>query len=94
MAKYHFYNGCSKSRTASAGYVMARIGFPELPQSQQCQDCAWLLVPAEVTISKEFKTFREAERYQDILYCKYDNVKLIMAPHFQETGKYIWFCKH
>lgn len=45
---------------------------------------------SEMKLSKECKTLRAAERYQNRLYEKYDIVKLIQWPRFGESGNYIW----
>lgn len=42
------------------------------------------------TISKKYNTLRQAERYQNLLYNKFDNVKLIKSPMFTEYGTYVW----
>lgn len=44
-------------------------------------------------LSKECKTLKQAERYQNQLYTKYDYVKLIQWPRFGEKGNYIWEVK-
>lgn len=45
------------------------------------------------TISKTFKTSKEAVSYQNRLYNKYDYVRLVKSPVFQEYGIYTWAVK-
>jgi hypothetical protein len=45
------------------------------------------------TISKYYKSMKQAERYQNRLYNKYDHVRLIRAPVFTEDGVYVWEVK-
>jgi hypothetical protein len=42
------------------------------------------------TITKSFKTMRQAEQYQGRLYDKYSGVKLVSFPRFDEAGQYVW----
>jgi hypothetical protein len=42
------------------------------------------------TITKTYKTLKQAERYQNSLYNKYDHVRLIRSPMFSEEGVYAW----
>ncbi len=42
------------------------------------------------TITKDCKTLRQAERYQNLLYNKYNSVRLIHSPRFTEAGIYRW----
>jgi hypothetical protein len=42
------------------------------------------------TISKTFKTPRQAESYQNRLYERFDSVKLLRSPMFSEEGAYTW----
>lgn len=44
-------------------------------------------------LSKECKTLKAAERYQNQLYNKYNYVRLIQSPRFKEAGNYIWEVK-
>ncbi len=41
-------------------------------------------------IRKQYKTLKQAERYQNLLYGKWDSVQLVAAPLFSEDGVYIW----
>jgi hypothetical protein len=41
-------------------------------------------------IVKTYKTLRQAERYQNLLYNKFDSVKLVRSPMFTEYGIYAW----
>ena len=41
-------------------------------------------------ITKYFKTMKQAERYQNALYKKYNHVELISFPIYWESGAYIW----
>ncbi len=41
-------------------------------------------------ITKYFKTRKQAERFQNSLYDKYDSVQLVRAPTFAEEGSYVW----
>jgi hypothetical protein len=45
------------------------------------------------TIKKQFQTIKQAERYQERLYNKYDSVNLKSFPMFQEQGTYTWEVK-
>ena len=45
------------------------------------------------TIKKYFDNLKQAERYQNRLNGKYDSVKLIDFPHFEENGFYCWSVK-
>lgn len=45
------------------------------------------------TISKYYKTMKQAEQYQNRLYNEYDHVRLIRFPMFTEHGTYIWEVK-
>lgn len=42
------------------------------------------------TISKRFKTIKQAEKYQNSLYSKFPYVQLITFPVWSEEGLYIW----
>jgi hypothetical protein len=42
------------------------------------------------TISKQFKTLKQAEKYQNSLYNKYPYVQLVSYPIFSEEGEYTW----
>lgn len=42
------------------------------------------------TISKRFKTIKQAEKYQNSLYSKFPYVRLLSAPLWSEDGQYIW----
>lgn len=44
-------------------------------------------------LSKECKTLKAAERYQNSLYERFDYVRLIQSPRFTEDGNYIWDCR-
>ena len=41
------------------------------------------------TIVKLFTTIKQAGRFQDSLYNKYDHVRLLRSPFF-ESGMYYW----
>ena len=41
-------------------------------------------------ISRELKSLRQAEAFQNRLYEKYDSVKIIESPRFSEQGVYTW----
>jgi hypothetical protein len=45
------------------------------------------------TISKQCKTLKQAERYQNRLYEKYQRVRLVKFPWFTEKGSYVWEVK-
>ena len=42
------------------------------------------------TISKNFETIKQAERYQNKLYNKYNSVVLVHFPILSESGQYVW----
>lgn len=42
------------------------------------------------TIFKQFDTVKQAEKFLFSLYSKYEHVRLIKAPMFQESGQY-WY---
>jgi hypothetical protein len=42
------------------------------------------------TISKRFRTIKQAERYQNSLYNKFPYVRLISSPVWSEEGLYQW----
>lgn len=42
------------------------------------------------TITKRFKTIKQAERYQNSLYNKYPYVRLVSFPQWSEEGEYSW----
>jgi hypothetical protein len=42
------------------------------------------------TISKYFKSIKQAEKYQNSLYNKFPYVRLVTSPIWSEEGKYIW----
>lgn len=42
------------------------------------------------TISKTFNTLEQVNRYRNYLYSKFDHVRLIRSPRFQEAGVYVW----
>lgn len=42
------------------------------------------------TITKHFDTLKQAERYQNRLYGRYDKVRLVRSPRFSEAGTYVW----
>jgi hypothetical protein len=42
------------------------------------------------TIRKYFKSIKQAEKYQNKLYNKYNYVRLIQSPIFTEDGLYEW----
>ena len=42
------------------------------------------------TISKVFKTMKQAERFQTALYNKYQKVVLVSFPIYWTTGTYTW----
>ena len=44
-------------------------------------------------LSKECKSLKAAERYQNSLYNRFWYVQLIQAPRFTEAGNYIWDCR-
>lgn len=44
-------------------------------------------------ITKTFSTMKEAERFQNRLYNKYDEVRLVSFPRFSEHGQYVWRVK-
>lgn len=41
-------------------------------------------------ITKNFKTLRRAAQYQERLYEKYNFVRLVTFPRFNESGAYTW----
>jgi len=42
------------------------------------------------TITKYFKTIKQAEKYQNKLYSKFPYVRLFSFPQWSEEGQYIW----
>lgn len=42
------------------------------------------------TISKIFKTIKQAEKYQNSLYIKFPYVRLVSFPQWSEEGQYTW----
>jgi hypothetical protein len=46
-----------------------------------------------MNITKQFKTLKQAEQEQNRLYDKYDYVRLIRSPLFEEEGTYVWEVK-
>ena len=46
------------------------------------------------TISHFFKSSRQASKFQQQLYSKYNSVELISFPSFSENGIYKWIVKH
>lgn len=42
------------------------------------------------TITKTYKTLKQAESYQNRLYNKYNTVRLVSFPRFSEEGVYVW----
>jgi hypothetical protein len=46
-----------------------------------------------MTVTREFASLKQAERFQNRLYNRYDSVKLIRAPIFGEAGVYSWECR-
>lgn len=44
-------------------------------------------------ITKQYKTLKQAERYQNRLYGKYNHVRLVQWPSFTEAGTYTWEVK-
>lgn len=42
------------------------------------------------TISKQFKTLKQAEKYQNSLYTKFPYVRLVLFPIYSEEGQYTW----
>lgn len=45
------------------------------------------------TITKVCKSIKDAERFQNSLYSKYETVKLIQFPVTNENGTYVWHVK-
>lgn len=45
------------------------------------------------TVSKHFDTLEQAEKCQDKLYDKYNHVRLVKSPMFEESGTYTWEVK-
>ena len=43
------------------------------------------------TITKVCKSIKDAERFQNSLYSKYETVKLIQFPVTNENGTYVWY---
>lgn len=41
-------------------------------------------------IRKRLKTLKQAEKFQNSLYNKYNYVRLVTSPIFTEDGLYIW----
>lgn len=46
-----------------------------------------------MTIARTFKTLKQAERFQNALYNKYNSVQLTRSPRFTEEGVYVWEVK-
>jgi hypothetical protein len=42
------------------------------------------------TIVKNFTNLKQAERYQNRLYSRFDSVRLITFPVFTDSGNYVW----
>lgn len=42
------------------------------------------------TLSKQFRTLKQAEKYQNSLYNKFPYVVLISFPLWSEEGQYTW----
>jgi len=42
------------------------------------------------TITKYFKSIKQAEKYQNKLYNKFPYVRLITFPSYSEEGQYTW----
>ena len=42
------------------------------------------------TITKRFRTIKQAAKYQNSLYNKFPYVVLISSPLFSEEGQYTW----
>jgi hypothetical protein len=45
------------------------------------------------TLTKHLKTLKQAERFQNHLYGRYEHVRLVRVPRFGEAGKYVWEVK-
>jgi len=45
------------------------------------------------TITKQFSSMKKADTYQNMLYDKYDYVRLTRWPIFEESGTYVWEVK-
>lgn len=41
-------------------------------------------------ITKQFETIKQAERFQNSLYSKYNRVRLVSFPVCSENGTYKW----
>ena len=44
-------------------------------------------------IRKFYSNLKQAERYQNSLYNKYNEVQLVDFPRFSESGVYVWNVK-
>jgi hypothetical protein len=42
------------------------------------------------TITKHFRTIKQAEKYQNSLYNKFPYVRLFSSPIWSEEGNYTW----
>lgn len=45
------------------------------------------------TITKNYKTLKQAESYQNRLYGQYNTVQLVKSPLWSEAGIYVWQVK-
>ena len=43
-----------------------------------------------MTITKNFSSMKKAQTYQNMLYEKYNYVRLTRSPLFEESGLYVW----
>jgi len=48
---------------------------------------------AMLRITKQFSSMKKAQIYQNMLYDKYDYVRLTRSPLFEESGTYVWEVK-
>ena len=48
---------------------------------------------AMLRITKQFSSMKKAQTYQNMLYDKYDYVRLTRSPLFEESGTYVWEVK-
>jgi hypothetical protein len=45
------------------------------------------------TIRKVYQKIKQAESYQNRLYNRFDHVRLVKFPRFEEAGEYVWEVK-
>lgn len=79
------------------GLTVNQMALPSLVRIQPLPICEKIMQIVRTTdeivkkqLTKKCKTMKEAERYQNRLYKKYNLVQLVVFPRFSEEGDYIW----